>query len=451
MSSAYLLNASREYSIYVAQTRAIPNVTDGLKHVQRMALWTIKDRAEKIKTVALSGLISYNRLYVHGDVSCNNAIGLMAAPFCNNVPLIEGHGQFGSRTMPGSEGIGAARYTSCSRSKVAQAFLYNDLDIVPLEDNYDGSNKQPKHFLPLIPVVLLNGIAGIAVGWSTNILGRSFKSLVEATKQALLGQTVKSIPPHYARYDVSVAALGPNQWELSGKASILDTSTVKITELPPGIPIENFRKRLIDLEEKGEIQNFTDRSTDTIDIIVKMKRGSIADWTEKQALDFFKLREKVTERIVVIDWDGKAIRTYDNPEALIKDFAAWRLGWYTKRFEFMKQRDSYELAYWLALQALFEDKFPKRLGGFVDRAKLQENVVTTIGKKAKGLVIDDTQLDRIVSLPTYRWTIDYAKEVERRIANLKNAIADYEATLASPERLRNVYLSELDQLRTMKL
>src|ERR1700677_2470176 len=127
-TSTYIRDSSRSYSIYVCSNRAIPSVVDGLKHVQRIALWLMRDKADKVKTVALSGLCAFHKLYVHGDVSCNNAIGLLAAPYCNNVPLLSGHGAFGSRISP-VEGIGAARYTSVSRSKAAQAFLYNDLDI----------------------------------------------------------------------------------------------------------------------------------------------------------------------------------------------------------------------------------------------------------------------------------------------------------------------------------
>lgn len=443
-SSQYLLDTSREYALYVCENRAVPQVTDGLKHGQRMALWVLRHRADKLKTIALTGLLAYEKLYVHGDASCNNAIGFLAAPFKNNVPLIEGLGEFGSRVSP--DAIGAPRYTECRRAKAAQAFLYNDLDIVPLEDNYDGSTRQPKHFLPLIPIVLLNGVSGIAVGWSTNILPRSLKSLIEATKQALLDQPIKPVLPHYERYDIEVAPLGPNQWEFTGRAKIVDTSTVQITELPPGMPIESFRRRLIEMEEADQIQGYTDRSTETINITIKLKRGSIANWKKQTAIETFKLKERVTERIVVIDWDGKAIRTYANAEDLIRDFAHWRLGWYRTRFEFHRRRDLYELTFWLAVKALFDNHFPKRLGGFIDRASLQADIATVVAKKAK-IDLDPAQIDRIAGLPTYRWTQEFAEEVARTIINIRAMIAEYEAILASPDRLRDEYLKELDHLK----
>jgi DNA topoisomerase-2 len=442
-SSEYLLQTSRDYAIYVCRTRAIPFVGDGLKHGQMIALWLLRTRADKIKTIALSGLMAYSKLYVHGDASANNLIGMLAAPYKNNVPLIEGLGEFGSKVSP--DAIGAPRYTEVRRSKMAQAFLYNDLDIIPLEDNYDGSNQQPKHFLPLIPIVLLNGVSGIAVGWSTNILPRSLKGLIDATKQALLGQPIKPLAPHYERYNVTVTPIGPNQWEFGGRVTIVNTSTVQITELPPGMNIDAFRKRLIDMEEAEQIVSYTDRSTNAIDISVKLKRGAATGWTEQDAVEFFKLRERVTERIVVIDWNGTAIRTYDSAEQLIKDFAKWRLGWFTTRFEHLKRRDSHELIFWRAIKALFDDKFPKRLGTFADRAAMLVDVNKTVGKRS--IVLDDAQQDRVITLATYRWTREFAAEVESRIASLEELIQEYDAILASPERLREVYLGELEHLK----
>lgn len=443
-TSRYLLDSSREYSIYVCSTRAIPSIEDGLKHGQRIALWLLRNRADKLKTYALSGLMGYERLYVHGETSANNTISLLAAPYKNNVPLIEGLGQFGSRVAP-VEGIGAPRYTEVRRSKAAELLLYRDLDLVPLRDNYDGSNKEPQHFLPLVPLVLLNGVEGVAVGWSTSILPRSLKSLIQATQDALKGKKLKPITPHFELYDIDVESRGVNQWEYKGKAAILDTSTVHITELPPGMSIEKFRRDLIAMEDSDAIVSFTDRSTETIDVTVKMKRGSVKDWTPADAVKFFKLSEKVTERITVIDWGAKSIKTYESAEKVVESFAQWRLGWYTKRFEKLRDDASYEIVYWQVLKALFENGFTKRLGTFADRLAVEMDV-SKAAKKA-GLTLDDRQMDRVANLPTYRWTKTFEAEVEAKIASITADIAEYKAVLASPERLKQVYLDELEELK----
>jgi Type IIA topoisomerase (DNA gyrase/topo II, topoisomerase IV), A subunit len=446
--SDYLLSTSREYAIYVCSTRAIPNVQDGLKHGQRIALWLLRNRADKIKTVALGGMMSAERLYVHGDVSATNAIGLLAAPYKNNVPLIEGLGQFGSRVAP-VDGIGAPRYTEVRRSKAAEAFLYNDIDLVPLRDNYDGSNKEPIHFLPLIPTVLLNGVQGVAVGWSTKIFPRSLKGLIQATQDALKGaKTIRGLEPHFERYNIEIRNKGDNKYEFVGKVEIINTSTVRVTELPPGIAIEDFRAMLIQMEEEEAIQSFTDRSTDTIDITIRFKRGSIAGWNEEKVIDFLKLKERSTERIVVINWDGVSIRTYENAETLVREFAQWRLGWYTKRFEKLLAEATYERTYWRLLKALFDGGFTKKLGTFKDRDAMA-SAVLSIATKSK-LQIDDAQLNRVLNLATYRWTMEFEAEVTDKIKSLDTAIADYKATLADDEKLKAVYMSELEALKKLK-
>lgn len=446
--SEFLLDTSREYALYVCNTRAIPNVQDGLKHGQRIALWLLRNRAEKMKTIGLAGEMMAQKLYVHGDQSSANAINLLAAPYRNNVCLIEGLGQFGNRIAP-VEGIGAPRYTEVKRSKAAEAFLYADLDLVPLRDNYDGSNKEPVHFLPLIPTVLLNGVEGVAVGWSTSILPRSLSGIVQATKDALDGKkTLRGLTPYFQRYDVSVNALGENKYQFSGKVTIEDTSTVRVTELPPGMNIETFRSRLITMEENDTIVSFTDRSTDAINITVKFKRGSVKEWSEDDALDFLKLREKTTERIVVIDWNGSSIRTYDDPADLVRDFVEWRLGWYTTRYEKMVRDASRELLYWRALAALFAAGFTKKLGTFADRAAMAIEVDEIVSKEK--IVLDASQNDRILSLPTYRWTKDFEDEVKAKIAAIEADIAEWSAVLASPDRLKGVYAGELDALKKLK-
>ena len=450
LPSDHLLTTSRDYALYVVDTRGIPRVTDSLKSVQRVSLWLLRNRSEKIKTNALSGMLMAERLYNHGEASSNGAIGLLAAPYKNNQCLIQGLGQFGSRVAPDKDGIGAPRYTDVKRSKFAEHALYVDLDLVPLVDNYDGSNKAPATLLPIIPLVLLNGVAGIAVGWSTEILPRKLTTLIEATKCALLGKPIPEMVPHYERYDVAVASTGkPNQWEISGKVQVVDTSTVRVTELPVGLRIDDFRKALNLMEEQDIILSYVDRSSDRIDITIRMKRGSVKDWTEDFALTFLRLREKVTERIVTVGWNGDSVLTYDEPKALVSDFAAWRLGWYSKRFQKLIDDASYENQFWITLACLFADEFPKRLGTFPDKASMVL-VVERVIDEALGLRIDGATMDRVISLPTYRWTHDFQQEVLDKIEKLNEDIAGYEKILGSPDLLRKVYISELDALAKMK-
>jgi DNA gyrase/topoisomerase IV subunit A len=168
-------------------------------------------------------------------------------------------------------------------------------------------------------------------------------------------------------------------------------------------------------------------------------------WKEEDVVRYFKLVEKVTERIVVIDWGGTTIKTYTSAEDVIVSFAAWRLTWYTKRFEKKVWDTNYEINYWKVLRALFQDGFTTRLGKFADRSAVEADV-TKVAKKSK-LVLDDKQMDRVVSLPTYRWTKDFEAEVETKIAALETSVAEYLAILADPDKLKAVYVEELDEVK----
>jgi DNA gyrase/topoisomerase IV subunit A len=444
-TSDYIKDSSREYSVYVCENRAIPKIADGMKDGPRKAMWLMKSRADKIKTVSLAGEMISSNLYVHGDQSAAMSISMLAAPYVNNIPMLEGIGTFGTRVAP-VEGIGAPRYTYVKKNKASELLLFQDLDIVPLKDNYDGSNKEPQHFLPLIPLVLLNGTSGIAVGWSTVILPRNLKKLINATQQALEGKAPKGLEPSFDYLNVKVGNLGPNMWQFSGRVDIIDTSTCRITELPPGLNLENMKKRLNKLEEEGKIHTYTDKSTKVIDIMVKFKRGEIKDWEEDDAVDFFKLKEKITERIVVVDWSGNRIKQYDSPEQVVKEFVKWRLGWYTTRYQKKLDDDNYELKYWQGIKACFDDKLPERIGKKADKAAVEGEVNTitaTIG-------LDASQIDRIVSLPTYRWAKDFLVTVKENISRLQGNIKEHKAILKSPDRIKEIYAGELEELKKLK-
>lgn len=413
-----------------------------MKDAPRKAMWLMKSRSDKIKTVSLAGEMISSGLYLHGDKSAADAISMLAAPYVNNVTLLEGIGSFGTRVAP-VDGIGAPRYTYVKKNKASELLLFQDLDIVPLKDNYDGSNKEPVHFLPLIPLTLLNGTEGIAVGWSTSILPRNIKKLITATQAALDGKAVKGLEPSFDYLNVQVKNLEPNVWQFSGHCEIMDASTVRITELPPGLNLEGAKKRLNKFEDDGKIQTYTDKSTDLINIIVKFKRGEVKGWNEEDAINFFKLREKATERIVVVDWNNSRIRQYESAEQLVKEFVDWRLGWYATRYQKMLDDDSYELKYWQGVKACFDDKLPERLGKKADK----EAVVAEVASITATIGLDDVQMDKIVGLPTFRWAKDFLITVKENISRLQGNIKEYKAILKNPARQRQIYHGELEELK----
>lgn len=442
-STEYIKNSSRDYSIYVCQSRGIPSISDGLKDSQRKALFVMKSKSDKLKTISLAGEMISQNIYLHSDASACDTISLMAAPYCNNITLLNGIGAFGTRVGPTD--WGAPRYTYVKKGQHTEQLIYHDYEIIPLKENYDGSVLEPKNFLPLIPLVLLNGVSGIAVGWSTEILPRSFDSLIDATIAAI--DNKKKLPdllPCYEYLNTVVKVIGPNAYEFTGRVE-LDANTVIVTELPPDLSLEKFKARLNKMEDEEQIQSYIDRSTKDIRVEIKFKRGTIDAWTKEDALTFLKLKSKTTERIVVLDWDGSAIKQYDSSEQVVRDFVNWRLGFYAVRYKKWIADSTHQLNWYLAIKECLDAGLPT----FLPKAKNREEIVDKIRKITKHIALDSSQLDRLSALPSYRWAKDAYQETLDKIKEFKLIIAEYTAILKDPDKQRAIYKQEVQQLKKL--
>ena len=429
-TSDFINTSSREYAIYTAQNRAIPSVCDGLKDGQRKMLWLMRTRSEKVKTISLAGQVIQEGLFVHGDSSAAETISRLAAPYLNNVPLLEGIGAFGTRVGPDS--WGAPRYTYVKRHAVAQALLYPDLDLVPQKPNYDGSVLEPVNFLPLIPLVLLNGVSGIAVGWSTDILPHSLESLIDTVVAAIDQKPLPVLVPNYDYLQVNVRDLGGNSYEFKGQVEIVSATLLKVTELPPDLSLEKFRARLNQMEDDDLIHSYVDR---------------MEAWTQEHAVNFLKLRSKSTQRLVVLDFNNTSIRQFANAGELVQAFVEWRLTWYTKRYQKLIEQAQRDLTWYQALKLCYDQKLP----AFLSQAANKQAIVERVQKITSKLPIELDQIDRITQLASYRWAQDQYQDTLDKIAEQEKLLAQYQAMLASPAALRKQYRQEVTALKKLKL
>jgi DNA gyrase/topoisomerase IV subunit A len=445
-SSTYVSNTSKEYAIYVCENRAIPKIQDGLKDSQRKALWLLRNQTDKIKTISLAGVMISSNLYLHGDTAAADAIGKIAAPYINNIPLIEGIGTFGTRTAPVT-GISAPRYTYVKPNKATQLLVYPDIELVPLKENYDGSAKEPEYFLPLIPLLLLNGVSGIAVGWGTNIQPHSLSQLIDATKAVLNNKPLPNLIPTYSYLDTEIIPIEgtTDKWKMYGKGEVTSHNTIKITELPVGTTIEQFRLRLNAMEEEDLIVSYTDDSTDTIAFNVKFKRGTVTDWTKDQIITFFKLHEVISERVVVLDWSQKSIRKTDT-ETVIREHAAWRLEWYSERYKRKFNIADNECNYWLGVKACFDGKLTTKTTG----KSTKEEIIDIVKTLTKKISLTEDQIIKIVSLPLYKWATEEYIKVTERIASLISDMDEYMTILKDEKKIKKIYIDELNQLSKLK-
>lgn len=455
-SSRYLNESSREYALYVAENRGIPSIWDGLKDGQRKALYLLQKRAGELKTISLAGEMISSGLYVHGDAAAAEAIGKLAAPYQNNLPFIKGIGNFGTKIKPAD--IAAPRYTYVKRNNVTEQIMYPDSDVVPMMDNYDGSAQSPKHYLPLIPTVLLNGISGMAPGFSTDILPRSIDDVIAATIDVLNLKLPKTLDPKFEYCDGPVRNTGINKWAFYGKIAVLDSATVHISELCPFMTHEKFIERLEDMIDKKLIKDYLDNTKDKIDFTIRLERqgamvidaetGERRMWTDIEACHYFDLVYNTTERIVVVDWDGTTIKPYSSAAELLINFVQKRFDFYVKRYEKMREDDIRSLQYWELLKLCYDEDLPSFLKGLNNKAELVAKI-TEIAIKHEHYA-DQDQLDKIASLPTYRWAKDEYQKIVDEIAEHKECIDVYNDMLSNSENIWEVYRSEVKALKKVK-
>ena len=447
-SSEYIEKISREYGMYVLDKRAIPAITDGLKSGQRISLWLLRNRSEKIKTIALVGQMIASELYLHGDTAAADSISMLSGPYCNNYPLIKGIGAFGTRTNPTS--FAAPRYTSVKRSKFSQESLYVDSDIITMIDNHDGSNVMPKTFLPLIPLVLLNGVKGIATGWATNILPRKLEDLIEAVNDVLsTGKVQRELLPHYQNRNLKIIKehSSHNKYIIKGDFERKNTTTIIVTELPPELNIESFRDKLVSLEDSGKITGWTDNSTKDINIEIKLRRDVLSKKTDAQLLEMLKLRSLTTENITVQGIDSNSIISYDTAEELVEDWVKWRLGLYLNRYENLLHKELETNLYWKYLIACFDYHLVSSIQKLENKKDL-ENEILDVGKQASLPEANDRILDKISSLPTYKWTNKERLYAEQQLNDSDKNIEYYQGMIQSDTKRKNVFKREVSGLKS---
>lgn len=324
----FFSNEVRNYSIY-ACARAIPSGVDGLKPSQRKVLFGMEKKFnnQEVKVSIASAACMEISAYHHGSLDGVIVNMSQSFPGSNNMPLLTGIGQFGSRIGPEAA---ATRYIFTKLSPgYKKIFQPVDNSILEYNDD-DGTPIEPKFYLPVLPMVLINGAEGMGTGFATSIMAHNPKSVLEAVKARLNGKVPKKLVPWYSGFNGSVTKVD-GQVIISGNIEIVNTTTLKITELPIGTFCINYREHLNKMEDKGLIKNYDDNSSeDKTEFIIKATREYIAAATPESLLKDFRLINKSTENIVVWDEKGK-IKRFDSVDDLLIWFVDYRLTRFTDR------------------------------------------------------------------------------------------------------------------------
>jgi DNA topoisomerase-2 len=345
-------NEMIHFSVYDNE-RSIPSLVDGLKPSQRKILFSAFKRNLKseIKVAQFSGYVSENSAYHHGEASLNGAIVKMAQNYVgsNNINLLVPNGQFGTR-LKGGEDSASERYIFTYLNPITRMLFPQSDDAVLNYLNDDGQEVEPEYYVPILPMVLMNGISGIGTGFSSDIPMFNPADVVEYIKNKLSGiKPEKEFVPYYEGFIGTVSKISAQKYLIKGVYEIVNADTIVIRELPIGTWTLNYISFLEELADGGtdksgkkiapSIKDFTNMSTEVIvNITVVFPRGKIAELektVDSSGINGIEKMLKLTTTVSTTNMHlfnaEEKLQKYDKVQDIIDSFATTRLELYLKR------------------------------------------------------------------------------------------------------------------------
>lgn len=434
----FLSEEYKEFSLYTIENRAIPSCIDGFKTSQRKIIhvsskiW--KTGKEKHKKVfQLSGTVADQGFYHHGNQSLESAIINMAQSFKNNLPLLEEDGQFGSLRSPEPA---AARYIG---TKLSDNFklLYKDFELLQYREE-EGQKIEPYFFLPIVPTVLINGSSGIAVGFSSNILNRDPIEIITACDKLLKDKKIKPITPSIPRFTGEFRNDEENhkRWIIRGKLEIKNTTTIKVTELPPSMTYEKYESILDDLVGKKIIVSYDDNCKDNIDYTIRITRQELNKYDEDKLYKLLRLEETQTEIFTTLDEKGK-LKLFESDEEIITYFVDFRLKYYHLRKKYLLDKMREEL------------KILSNRGKFIKAIIENKLEIRNTPKSDIILKLEDMKLDKIDDSYDYLLRMPIGSLTKEMYEKLKEDYISKKTEIDELSKIdpKDIYIKDLAELK----
>jgi DNA topoisomerase-2 len=419
--------------------RNLPNIYDGLKQSQRKILhaFLLKGENTKMKVSQWAGFVSEKTCYHHGEQCLFDTIIKMAQDFVgsNNIPLLQKDGQFGTR-LHGGKDAASSRYIFAQLSKIVKLIFRTEDECVLQYQYDDGTQIEPVNFLPIIPMLLVNGSVAIATGWSTNIPCFNPKDLIKWIKNYVDDGVKNEIVPWYHGYKGSFVKKDEKRYSTSGIAEKKGNTWI-IKELPVGMWIDNYKQTLEELLELKKIKTLKNYSTvDTIHFEIQMI-DTYDNLNEQQVLDFLGLNACINlNNMVMLVENGIQIEKYDSIVNILTTFCDYRLEMYQKRKEcqLLNIKSNIEK---------LENKL-RFVQSVVDNeisiGKISKIQLVEFLQKHNYLMIENSY-NYLLQIPIYDFTRDSITHLQQSIQELDTKYNNLSTILP-----KNIWFNELDEL-----
>ena len=462
--TSQMRNSFLDYAMSVIVSRALPDVRDGLKPVQRRILYGMNelgvtpDKPYK-KSARIVGDVM-GKFHPHGDSSIYEGLVRMAQDFSYRYMLVDGHGNFGSVD---GDGAAAMRYTEAKMSKIAVEMLRDiNKDTVDFQDNYDGTEKEPAVLPARFPNLLVNGASGIAVGMATNIPTHNLSEVISAIHMLMnnpdvtVAELMKALPgPDFPTGGVVMGKAGIRQAYESGQGSIIVRAKVEIEEQKNGkqrivvheIPYMVNKAKLIErianLAREKEIDGITDVNDETdregMRIVIDVRRDASAEVILNNLYKMTLMQTTYNFNMLAIVKGAPKILS-------LKEILQYYL---EHQEEVVRRRTEFDLK-----KAQNRAHIVAGLRIALDHIDAIINIIRSseTSELAKQRLMDDYSLsDRqaqaILDLRLVRLTGLEREKIEDEYQKLVAAIADYKDILAHQERINQIIYDELMEIQ----
>lgn len=452
------------YAMAVNVSRAIPDVRDGLKPVHRRILYSMNeigltpDKAYK-KCATIVGDV-LGKYHPHGDSSVYDALVRLAQNFSINLPLVDGHGNFGSVD---GDPPAAYRYTEARMSKLALEMLRDiDKETVDFYPNFDDTRMQPTVLPARIPNLLVNGADGIAVGMATNIPPHNLTEVINGVialmdnPEISIDELMEYIPaPDYPTGALLLGRAGIKQAYLTGKGSYILRSKCEIEELNNGrtriivseIPYQVNKQKLIEtiadmvknkkLDGISNINDESDRQGMRIVIDVKKDANAQVVLNTLYKRTSLQTSDGIT-MLALVDGEPKVL----NLKQILEEYVKHQVTVTERktRFDLNKTKEREHIVKGLVIALTNIDEVIEIIKKSKDRFEAAANLMVNFE-------LSDKQANAILEMRLQRLTSLEVEKLKEELIELDNTIADLTDILQKPERVRAIVKEDLTAVR----
>ncbi len=415
-----------QYAAYVIRDRAIPDLDDGLKPVQRRILHSLA-RNDDAKFIKVANIVGYcMQFHPHGDASIEEALVSLA----NRQYLIERQGNFGNLLT--GDPAAAARYIECRLTELARGEIFND-DLTEFVPTYDGRKTEPVTLPAKIPLLLMLGAEGIAVGISTRILPHNFPELLEA-QIAILNKKPFSVLPDFPQgglMDARAYDDGRGHVLVRARIERKDARTLVIREIPVGTTTDTLTSSIEDAARKGKIKikSINDFTAEHAEIEIQLPPEQDLDRATEALYAFTQCQVQLSSRIVVIR-DNKPVEM--DVTAILRHGTSRLVRILRRELQRRSRRLAEEIHHKTLVRLFVENRIYKKIETCESAAAVQQAVINGLLPFHSELQRDVTHEDveGLLAIPIRRISLFDLEKNCKEIEKLQGELAEVEQDLA---------------------